>query len=733
MGRFTISKINPLCICKGFLLICLTCYLALFLEIQIEFSEQSQVGFLYGTPSETALARCVFFAFLTACFLFIVGKFGKRILKVLFDYRYPIALLVLAFCVFFELSGSSLGFWATSLEGSSDTLFGSVRPIRSDEWLVFTPFALAQSQVGFPLISDVIRGDETITSMVYAQPSWSIATIFRPFLWGYLLLGAAKGLSFFWTARIIALFLVTFECARLYTKDNKYLSALVATLVAFAPIVLWWFAINGIVELFVFGQLLVIGLYHFLRSDTLKSRFAWAFLMAWFAGCFVMILYPAWQVPGFYVFLGMGIWVVLDYRKNRGDFRELQVTRAQTVACFVGAIVLFTTLLGVSFWEGKDAISATVNTVYPGSRSETGGNGASLLFNYGLSLLLTVADFTTINQCEYAAFFSLFPLGSLLGLYALGRYRDSFSGIFVFLQIVFLVYVCVGFPEWLSKITLFSNVTEKRLMLMIGFVEILLIVRFLYLYKIQQIVGASGNRKRLIVLGILVLCSLTIGYLGSILDPNIAVLAKLFAFLALMVFVIVGVSLGIYLIEYKDHFLQETRFYSAERLMLLSLFCVVGIAGFFVNPVQNGLGAIADSSQSLAVQQIVNNDPEGKWISLNSPHSGQFLIANGAPTINSVNTYPDLDRWRQIDTQGTYSDVYNRYAHITVVLQESKPTQFELTAGDAFTLKLNSNDLSTLDVSYIYTDKELSDLEISSNDLTLLASGNGWLIYECKN
>ena len=167
--------------------------------------------------------------------------------------------------------------------------------------------------------------------------------------------------------------------------------------------------------------------------------------------------------------------------------------------------------------------------------------------------------------------------------------------------------------------------------------------------------------------------------------------------------------------------------------MLLSLFCVVGIAGFFVNPVQNGLGAIADSSQSLAVQQIVNNDPEGKWISLNSPHSGQFLIANGAPTINSVNTYPDLDRWRQIDTQGTYSDVYNRYAHITVVLQGSQPTQFELTAGDAFTLKLNSNDLSTLDVSYIYTDKELSDLEISSNDLTLLASGNGWLIYECKN
>ena len=68
-----------------------------------------------------------------------------------------------------------------------------------------------------------------------------------------------------------------------------------------------------------------------------------------------------------------------------------------------------------------------------------------------------------------------------------------------------------------------------------------------------------------------------------------------------------------------------------------------------------------------------------------------------------------------------------------MVLQESQPTQFELTAGDAFTLNLNYDDLSTLNVSYVYTDKELSELAVNSNDLALLASGNGWLIYGCKN
>lgn len=731
MNSITLSKVNPLCFCKGFLLIFLTVYLALFFEIQIEFIQQSQIGFLYGSLSKAVLARSILFAILIAAFLFLVSKFGKKVLKVLFIYRYPIALLLLALCVLFELSGSSLGFWASSLEGSSGTLFGSARPIRSDEWLVFTPFALAQSQAGFPLISDVIRGDKTITSMVYAQPSWSIATIFRPFLWGYLFLGAAKGLSFFWTARILALFLVTFECARLYTKDNKYLSALVATLVTFSPIILWWFAINGIVELFVFGQLLVIGLYRFLRVDTLKRKLVYAFLMAWFAGCFVMVLYPAWQVPGFYVFLGLGVWVVLDYRKNRDNLNNSQVSFAQVVFCIVGAIALLAVFLGISFWEGKDAINATMNTVYPGSRLETGGDGVSLLFNYGLSLFLTVADFTAINQCEYAAFFSLFPLGSLLGLYSLIKYRDSFSGIFVVLQIVFLIYVCVGFPEWLSKATLFSNVTAKRLLLMIGFVEILLIARFLYLYKAQQSTRTSNNDSNWhIVLGVFVLCTLIIGYVGSITDPNISNSVRLFVFLALVIFIIMGLALGIYFFEYSNKVQLGGCFYSAERLLLVVVFCIVVIAGFFVNPVQNGLGAIDNSSQSLAVQQIVENDPEGKWISLDSSHSGQFLIANGAPTINSVNTYPDLDRWSQIDPQGTYSDVYNRYAHITVVLQESQPTQFELTAGDAFTLKLNSADLDTLGISYIYTDKDLSDFTTISDNLTLLASGNGWLVYE---
>ena len=41
----------------------------------------------------------------------------------------------------------------------------------------------------------------------------------------------------------------------------------------------------------------------------------------------------------------------------------------------------------------------------------------------------------------------------------------------------------------------------------------------------------------------------------------------------------------------------------------------------------------------------------------------------GAKTVNSVNVYPDLDKWHVIDPNGQYEEVYNRYAHILVDFQ----------------------------------------------------------------
>ena len=93
----------------------------------------------------------------------------------------------------------------------------------------------------YPYFSETIRGTLTDTFIAYGLPSWNICTIFRPFVWGYLLFGPARGLSFFWVVRLLALFLVSFEFAMVYTKGNKWLSLAAGMLIAFAPTVQWWF------------------------------------------------------------------------------------------------------------------------------------------------------------------------------------------------------------------------------------------------------------------------------------------------------------------------------------------------------------------------------------------------------------------------------------------------------------------------------------------------------------
>ena len=87
-----------------------------------------------------------------------------------------------------------------------------------------------------------------------------------------------------------------------------------------------------------------------------------------------------------------------------------------------------------------------------------------------------------------------------------------------------------------------------------------------------------------------------------------------------------------------------------------------------------------------------------------------YLTPVGAHTINSVHTYPDLDRWHVIDANNESEDVYNRYSNIVVDFKKDGNTTFELIRPDVFHIILNVNDLEKLNVSYIATNNNLEDL-----------------------
>lgn len=86
----------------------------------------------------------------------------------------------------------------------------------------------------------------------------------------------------------------------------------------------------------------------------------------------------------------------------------------------------------------------------------------------------------------------------------------------------------------------------------------------------------------------------------------------------------------------------------------------------------------------------------------------------GAPTINSVNIYPALDRWKKLDPNGENFQIYNRYAHIRIKLG-NEPTKFYPEFLDAFNLDLNVDDIPKLEIKYIMS---------RNHDLENLSSAN---------
>jgi hypothetical protein len=78
----------------------------------------------------------------------------------------------------------------------------------------------------------------------------------------------------------------------------------------------------------------------------------------------------------------------------------------------------------------------------------------------------------------------------------------------------------------------------------------------------------------------------------------------------------------------------------------------------------------------------------------------------GAKSINSINIYPAIQRWEQIDVEKRYHKVYNRYAHISIQL--GSETSFKEISADHFTVSLSYEDAKKLGIKYIFTYYALS-------------------------
>lgn len=647
------------------------------------------------------------FICIAACeFLFVAREKAP---SVLFKYRWVIACIVVLLGVLFEISGSSIGLLLDAMGVDGTSIYGVPRPIRSDEWALFTPMALSQCVTdggSFSYYQDAMRGIPTDMFCIYGQPVWDIAEIFRPFQWGYLILGASRGLAFYWCGRFVFLFMVSFEFAyRFLTDESKILSFGYACLVALAGVVQWWFSINNLVEILLFGQLALVWGQCYLRTKSYRSRILYALGIAWCLGVFLLAFYPAWQIPFGYVFLVCLIALLIR------EARHSELRWIDALICLGMIAVVVAAAAYVFLYKSWDTVQTVLNTAYPGHRESYGGGEWRHFFIYPLGVVAPLSQTgLTPNVCEAASFYTAFPLCIVLPILTLrNRNRQVNRRLLVcaLLTVVAIIgcYSVFGFPELLAKYTLMDKTTGSRAVIAVQFAMLMLL--FCSLDRLE-----SADRKKLAGAFVISLVLETVGCYLAMPEAGMTKIAVSVVVLALFM-----LALFYMLVKVKPY------------LFCCACLVVALLSGALANPIRGGVEAFFDNDLASVVQELGTD--EDKWAVIGRPTTDNNMLAGwGERTFNSVNAYPQIETWRLIDPAGEYDEVYNRYAHINIELQEEGDPQFILTSPDAFTVVVAPSSLEELGVTKLMARKDI-DLSVYTDqgDIEMLTEVGRFALY----
>lgn len=602
-------------------------------------------------------------------------------------WRYLIALLVFIFCVVFKLHGSSINEYNKMFNNSSESTYdgviiGESRAIRSDEYKVHTPYYMSQYYNGFAKNSNMMSLEGQDMIIGYNAPVADITLLAKPFTWGYVLLGNEYGLSWYWCSKLILLLLVSFEICMIITRKNKKISLLGMLMITFAPAVQWWF-VPHMVDVFFWGMAVLVLAYHFFLSQNGWKRFLFAILLPLAVITFVIALFPSVQLPIGLVMMVLFIALMIRDKKEIA-FRKKDIWQIVSMSLFVFLV------LGYTIWTSKDAISALLNTAYPGHRVSLGGDyKIKDLFTNITSFILPFKNITYSNSSEISSFVHFAPI--FLGIYPimrrkLKRNKNMLIGdVFVGCITVMIIFMLVGFPNALAKITGFSYI--NRMESVYGFVATLFTIWGVDMVWKKQIFTNKQILFILAIYGFLNVC-----FIGA---EELSYLNWLSYFM-----IIFGLLILAYLMLHRN-----------KKAFLFGMSVTMLLSGATVNPIAYGRSALIDHPLEKKVCEIATEEPDEYWLAIGDTRLASIGIANGARVLNAVNFYPDYGKWKLLDPEGEYDYVYNRYAHIeTVIADDGKTKIMPVISSDIMVLEISYNDLvNKWPIKYLLTNRLLKN------------------------
>ena len=616
----------------------------------------------------------------------------KQGFELIYEYRFVLSFLLLIMLVSFKISGSSMGCWKLFLgDGESGIRLGEPRVWRSDEWGTLTPLCFRQqyNTLGaYNRYSQTLGSILTDNMLVYGQPSWDILTLFRPFYWGYLFFGSERGLSWFWCSRLIVLFLSWFELGMLITDGQKKLSVMLAVCVSFAPFLQWWFAINGLVEMLIYGACFVLGSNYLVSRAFNPRKIAVAVGMAVCAVGYVLTFYPTWMVPVAWGFVPLFLWVVI-WKFDRKVLRRVDVVPWLLIFVITAAGL---TVLAVTSW---DVIKAELNSVYPGNApSSSGGTGLWWMMKYPISL---VSRFS-MNELivENSSIICFAPAGFILALWVIIKEKKKDPLLILLLGInLFLAwYYCVGIPKWLAKMLLLSFVNSNRGPQVLGFLRLTLFVRAVALKE-------KAPKRWLAALAAVISSAVPMRLALGFTKYEPGGLRYEYFDTAEKILVVWAILAVVFYLLYRARKSKYT-------MAVLGVCTVVLASSIWINPVAKGVPEITKSETMQQIRDLVKEDPQAIWLVVDMAYPATNIPAMaGADCLNTTQTYPQKTRWEMLDPEGEYEDIYNRYCHIRASL--GSKTMLELVSTDYVEVTLSPEELKKLNIRYIVSTNDFDE------------------------
>ena len=612
-----------------------------------------------------------------------------------------IGMIITIVAIMLQLNGSSIHYWPEILQSDKgeEPLWGVIRLVRSDEFAVWTPMSVSQEPAGFPALSDAIGGGGTDATWISVGgiPALNKALIFKPLYWGFILFGSSYGMSILWVGRSFLLFFTAYYCAMVFTDGKKHFSFAVASMILLAPYIQWWFS-QSIAEIAIYPGLTFLAWRRYLVCKRIGDKIALSILMAWLLGCLVMVGYPAWIIPMIYLVTAC---IIHDWVKNKSNLS------IQDALIMIAPLIIAVGWLGLIALDSRQTLVAIGNSVYPGESVYTGDRFSPAATPGLQAMMLPFTEPWIINSCELSGFISFAPVGAVLTIYAAIKNKKLriADALLIAAEIGVMYIYSAGIPPVIAKITLMSLC--GRLECFYGIIDIILLSRALSSQEKLPRTSGVALTALITLLSILV---------NKAVIPNMGR-----PMLCLITAAYFLVCLTLLVRPFQHDRKRYNRFISCCIVMLMI------VAGGFVNPVQKDVYAASRTDLIESLRDV--NDKKGdlylcegkdRW------HFANYILMSGKTVFNSTQEYANTEKWKTLDPNGEYADIYNRFCHISIEIIDGK-TEFELMNPDYIHINLNIDDLKKIGIKYVVTQKDYT--EYHGVAFEKAGEGDGWKIY----